>query len=101
MLMFIQDTSKIRRCKLHRKTLIVIFFVVISFNIFSQEVIEESKQEETSQTVAKEKDIVKKESKTYPSTFQTDLSLMAYTLGDLLLTYLKLLKYLYFSLIIL
>jgi len=75
--MFIQDTSKIRRCKLHRKTLIIIFFIVISFNIFSQEVIEESKQEETSQTVAKEKDIVKKEPKTYPSTFQTDLSLMA------------------------
>ncbi|MGP1521411.1 MAG: hypothetical protein ACTTIZ_07930 [Treponema sp.] len=62
------------------KLLIIIFFIFISFNVFSQEESVEEKENEAktpqNTTQKTEKETVKKPT-TYPSTFQTDLSLMA------------------------
>lgn len=74
---------------MQKKILIFIFLIIISFNIFSQEALDSTdqikaieKSEEitnTSQILEskKEKNVTSKEQKTYPATFQTDLSLMA------------------------
>lgn len=61
------------------KLLIAIFFIIISFNVFSQENFNEEKEKvriSESDVQKIEKEPIK-QGKTYPASFQTDLSLMA------------------------